>query len=182
MRKIGLAAFAAMLSGAPGAALAAQHVPEEVAVVTAGVTSLLHHLRTNDGVLEGIIRYDPRALERRVSDLPGYTAPVAHYALAPRENGVAAAARTVMGAEIGNLETARVCANDSLRSCSLNGAVAVFATSEPVVCGESAHVLVKALWMSNLAKQPVQEGIFRVTLMRGSDGWQVARTETLFIS
>jgi hypothetical protein len=183
MRMMGFAAFAAAVIGVTASgALASQQGPDDTAVVATAVTSLLHQLRTNDGVPEGAIGYDPRSLERRTSDEPGDRAPAPFYALGERENGVAAEARAALGAQVGNLENARVCANASLRSCRLRDAVAVFATSEPAVRGNSAEVVVKALWMSNLAKQPVQEGVFRITLLREGTGWRAATTETLIIS
>lgn len=184
MRMIGFAALAAaVISVTASGALAAQDAPDDAAVVAAAVTDLLHQLRTNDGVPEGVIGYDSRPLERRVSHQPGHPAPVATYALGERENGVAAAeARAALGAEVGNLENARVCADASPRSCRLHNAVAVFAASDPTVRGDSAEVVVKALWMGNLAKQPVQEGVFRITLLREGTCWRAATTETLIIS
>lgn len=182
MRMIGLAAVAAVLSVAPAGALLAQDVPENATVVAAAVTDLLRQLRTNDRVPEGAFRYDPRPVERREVDRPGYSAPVPVYSLGERENGFGAAAQAAMRAEAGNIEEARICATESPRSCSLRDAVAVFATSEPTVSGDTAHVVVKALWMANVAKQPVQEGLFRITLTRDAGRWCVARTETLFIS
>ncbi len=182
MRMIGFAALAAAVIGVTASgALASQQGPDDSAVVATAVTSLLQQLRTNDGVPEGAIGYDPRPLERRMYDQPGRV-PAPFYALGERENEVAAAARVALGAEAGNLENARVCANASPRSCRLDDVVAVFATSEPAVRGGSAEVVVRALWMSNLAKQPVQEGVFRITLLREGTGWRAATTETLTIS
>jgi hypothetical protein len=193
MRIMGLAAFAALLSAAPVGALAGQAAPtggparqaapDDAAAVAAAVMDLLHTLRANDGVPgNGAIRLDPRPLERRESDNPAYATPVTFYALGERESSVAVDVRTVLRAERGNLETARVCATESLRSCTLHDAVAVFAASEPVMQGDSAEVVVTALWVSNLAKQPVQSGTFRITLRRQSGAWRAARTETLVIS
>ncbi len=80
------------------------------------------------------------------------------------------------------MESSVVCANESPRSCILTGAVAVFATTAPAVGGDTAQLVVKALWMANVVKQPVQEGVFRLTLLREQGGWRVIRTETLMIS
>ena len=184
MRMIGFAAFAAaVISVTASRPLTAQDVPQDnAAVITAAVTDLLHLLRTSDGVPAGTIGYDPRPLERRVSDQPGYPSPVAFYVLGERENAVSAGAWGALNARVGNLETSRVCADANPRSCRLRDAVAVFATSDPTVHGDSAEVVVKALWMGNLAKQPVQEGIFRITLRRVDTCWRVATTETLVIS
>ncbi|HEV3050936.1 MAG TPA: hypothetical protein VGX50_11525 [Longimicrobium sp.] len=166
-----LAAQAARTSGeyAPG-------------VVAAAVTDLLHRLQRNDGVPAGTIRYDPRPVEPRESDQPGYSMPVTVYLLGEPDSAGSAAVQEVAGAEAGNIETARVCANESLRSCTLGDAVAVFAASAPAVARDSAQVIVKALWLSDLVKQPVHEGVFRLTLLHGPGGWRVVRTETLMIS
>ena len=188
MRKIGLTACAVVLSAAAagGRPLAAQAPGRpgeyESTVVAAAVTDLLHRLRTNDGVPEGTIRYDPRPVEPRESDQPGYSMPVTVYLLGEPDSAGSAAVQQATGAEAGNIQTSRVCANDSLRSCTLGDAVAVFAASEPAVARDSAQVIVKALWLSDLVKQPVQEGVFRLTLQRDPDGWRVVRTETLMIS
>jgi hypothetical protein len=182
MRMIGFAALAAVLGNVPGAALPAQDVPDRTEIVAEAVTELLHMLRSSDGVPEGTIRYDARPVETRLSDLPAYPEPVAVYLLAEPDTAAALAIQAAMGAEAGNLEDARVCANESPRSCRLRDAVAVFAAGAPVVVGDSAQVMVKALWMGNLAKQPVQAGVFRINLRREGEGWRIARAETVFIS
>ena len=60
--------------------------------------------------------------------------------------------------------------------------VAAFATSDPEFSNDTARVVVKAVWLSNLVKQPLQEGVFRVTLTRQPGGWRIIRTETVWIS
>ncbi len=179
---IGLAALGAVLGAAPSGALAAQDVPDHAEVVAAAGTDLLHLLRTSDGVPEGTIRYDPRPVETRMSDLPGYPEPVAVYVLAEPDTATAMAIQAATGAEAGNIESARVCANDSPRSCRLRDAAAVFAASVPSMAGDSAQVVVQALWMGNLAKQPVQVGIFRITLRRQGAVWRRTCLKSLFIS
>jgi hypothetical protein len=182
MRMIGLAALAVVLLGnAPTGALAAQEASDGSTVVATAVTNLLQDLRRNDGVPEGTFRFDARLLERREFVRPG-AAPTPYYALGARTSLTGAAALAAAGAHSGDMESARVCANDSLRSCTLGNAVAVFAASEPWVARDSAQVIVKALWMADLVKQPVQEGVFRLTLQRNPGGWRVVRTETLMIS
>lgn len=182
MRMIGFAVLAAMLGSVSSAALPAQDESDRTAIVAAAVTELLQRLRSSDGVPEGTVRYDARPVETRLSDLPAYPEPVAFYLLAAPDTAAAVAIQAQMGAEAGNLEDATVCANESPRSCRLRDAVAVFAASAPVVAGDSAQVVVKALWMGNLAKQPVQAGVFRISLRRAGGGWRVARAETVFIS
>jgi hypothetical protein len=186
------AVVAVLLNAAPADGLAGQATPisfarqaapDDAAAVAAAVMDLLHTLRTNDGVpRNGPIRIDPRPLERRQSDDPAYPAPVTFYELGETESSVAAEVRATLRAERGNLETARVCATESLRSCTLRDAVAVFAAGEPRVQGDWAEVVVTALWMSDLAKQPVQSGTFRITLHRQGGEWRATRTETLVIS
>jgi hypothetical protein len=181
MRTISLALLGAVVLVAAGGALA-QRPPEHASVVAAAVTDLVQLLRANDGVPEGTIRYDPRVLERHERDLPSYSAPVTTYELAGRQSQVASAAQVLMGAEFGDIDSARVCSTDSPRSCTLGDAVAVFATSDPFFQGDSADVVVKALWFSDLKKQPVQEGIFLVTLRREPDGWRAVARRTLVIT
>jgi hypothetical protein len=181
MRMIGLAVLAVVLGNVPTGAVAAQGVPDDATVVAAAVTSLLQQLRRNDGVPEGTFRYDPRLLERHEFARSG-AAPAPYYALGNQENGDAAAALAAAGAQTGDIESAVVCANQSPRSCTLNAAVAVFATTAPTRGGDTAQVVVKAIWMSNLVKQPVQEGVFRLTLLREPGGWRVVGAETLMIS
>jgi hypothetical protein len=182
MRMVGLAALGlVVLSNAPTGALAAQEFPDGATVVATAVTDLLQQLRRNDGVPEGTFRYDARLLERREFARSG-AAPAPYYALGTQENRTGAAALASAGAHSGDMDSAVVCGDESPRSCTLNAAVAVFATTAPTVGGDSAQVVVKALWMANLAKQPVQEGVFRLTLRREPDGWRVVRTETLLIS
>lgn len=58
----------------------------------------------------------------------------------------------------------------------------MFATSDPVAVGDSAQVIVKAMWLGNLAKQPVQDGVFLVTLRQRGGRWEAVTSRTLVIS
>ena len=111
---------------------------------------------------------------------PGY---VVVYELAEAwPDSLATAISQLTSARPGEFECARVCATESLRSCTLPHFPALFATSEPVIRADSAEVVVKAMWLSDLAKQPVQDGVFLVTLRRGPAGWTAVATRTLQIS
>lgn len=185
MRRNSLVALPYLVSLALCASLGAQTgADEEALVIAAAVNHMADLLRTNDGVPAGMIEFDGRVLRSRRIDHPAYSSPPTIYELTgTRSAEVTVAARTMMGAESGDFDGARVCASESLRSCSLGNAVAVFASSDPVVCGDSAEVVVKAMWVGDLAKQPVQDGIFRVTLQRDATlGWRAVATRTLRIS
>ncbi|HEX6039834.1 hypothetical protein, partial [Longimicrobium sp.] len=94
----------------------------------------------------------------------------------------AASVLELTAARPGNIDDARVCASDNLRSCTLRDGVAIFAVDNPEIGGDSAVVVVKAMWLGNLTKQPVQDGIFRVTLRRDATGWKAVSARTLNIS
>jgi hypothetical protein len=157
---------------------------EEAAVIAAAVNHMTGLLRSTDGIPAGTIKFDERVVQSRRMDHPAHTSPVTLYELTgTRSAEVAVAARTMMGAEPGDFDAARVCASESLRSCNLGNAAAVFASGDPLLGGDSAQVVVKAMWMGDLAKQPVQDGIFLVSLQRDpSGGWRVVATRTLRIS
>lgn len=183
MGSLGLVVLAIALGGVlPDRAVAARE-QEGAAVIAAAVSDLLRQLRINDGVPDGTVMYDPRLLEPRERHRPDRAAPLTYYALGEQINEAANAAFAAEGAQRGDMESVLRCPTESPRSCTLcDGAAAIFATSAPTFEGDTARVVVKALWMSDLAKQPVQEGVFRLTLSRQPGGWRVVRTETLFIS
>jgi hypothetical protein len=60
--------------------------------------------------------------------------------------------------------------------------VAVFAAGSPTVRGDSAEVVVKGIWLTDSAKQPVHDGVFSVTLVRTAEGWRPVASRTLNIS
>ncbi|HEU0016333.1 MAG TPA: hypothetical protein VFQ45_21820 [Longimicrobium sp.] len=178
-----LAAAALLAWSAAGTAPAAAQEGPGTAAAAAAVRHLEGMLRRQENLPAGTIRLDRRVLVERQIEHPAYAGPVWVYELAvPRDAESYAALRRAAGAEPGNVETARVCAAESLRTCTLGGAVAVFAAGDAVLRGDTADVLVKVLWLSESAKQPVHDGVFRVTLVRESCGWRVAETRTLNIS
>jgi hypothetical protein len=139
-------------------------------------------LRANDGTPAGVIRFDARVVQRAVRADTASVRPGSSYELGrERDPAFTELLRNLMHAQPGILDdTARVCATSSLRSCTLRDAVAYFA--EPVVTGDAAEVIVKAMWLGDLAKQPVQDGVFAVTLRKGQGGWKAVASRTLFIS
>jgi|GEM_PF-3132738 len=176
-----LLVFASLTMGAT--LLPAQPPPEEIVVLGAAVTHMVDLLRANDGVPEGMTRYDARVLESRQMAHQAHSTPITMYELRDgRGDAFAAMARNVMNAEAGDFDHARVCATESPRSCTLRDGVAIFATNTPVLCGDSAEVVVKAMWLGDLRKQPVQEGIFLVTLRREPGGWRAVTTRTIRIT
>ncbi|WP_420129900.1 hypothetical protein [Longimicrobium sp.] len=185
MRSNRLITMACLVGLALCASLGAQAgADEEAAVIAAAVNHMTGLLRSSDGVPAGTIKFDERIVQSRRMDSPAHSSPVTVYELTgTRSAEVAVAARTMMGAEPGQFDAARVCASESLRSCNLGNAVAVFASSDPLLGGDTAQVVVKAMWMGDLAKQPVQDGIFLLSLQRdSSQGWRVVATRTLRIS
>jgi hypothetical protein len=58
----------------------------------------------------------------------------------------------------------------------------VFAAGSPTVRGDSAEVVVKGIWLTDSAKQPVHDGLFSVTLVRTAEGWRPVASRTLNIS
>jgi hypothetical protein len=156
---------------------------EEAAVIAAAVSHMVHLLRANHGVPPGQVRFDPRVLEGRQIQNPAHSGYATIYELGGlRPDSVSAAATGLMAAEIGNFDDARVCATESLRSCTLRDAVALFASGTPTIGADSAELVVQAMWLGDLAKQPVQDGIFHVTLRRDGSGWKAIATRTLRIS
>ncbi|HEX8391871.1 MAG TPA: hypothetical protein VF665_05865 [Longimicrobium sp.] len=155
----------------------------DAAVIAAAINHLVADLRRSDGVPAGAVRYDARVVRSRPlpPDARGVTS-IVYDLTVERGRAEAAAVRALARAEAGNLDEARVCPSESLRTCTLREAVAVFATGDPVASGESVQVIVKAMWLSNLVKQPVQDGVFLVTLQPRGNGWEAVSTRTLVIS
>lgn len=174
---------AAMLLLGVRAPAAAQQ-PDEAALVGGAVRHMVQQLRGRGELQPGTVRFDSRVVVDREVENPAYpTGRVQVYELAgERLPGHAAEARSAMGAEPGTIEGARVCATESLRSCTLRDAAAVFAAGAPVVRGDSAEVVVKGLWLTDSAKQPVHDGVFAVTLVRTAHGWCPVASRTLNIS
>lgn len=173
---------AALLTG--GTPLFAQAAPNaETAIIAAGVRHLTEALRRDDGVPEGGIRFDPRVVQSREVRDSAYSGPITAYVLSDsRPDSVTALILTLLGADSGDLENAWVCAPDNPRSCTLRGAAAVFAASDPVVVQDCAEVFVKAMWLSPHTRQPIHAGTFVLTLRRESSGWRTVASRTLVIS
>ncbi|MBB4634103.1 hypothetical protein [Longimicrobium terrae] len=151
--------------------------------IAAAVNHTVAVLRASDGVPAGIVRYDPRVVQsRRLPPDAGGIVSTVYDLTFERSAASAAELRTLMRAEAGSLDSARVCASESLRTCTLREAVAVVATSDPVAAGDSAQVIVKAMWLGNLARQPVQDGVFLVTLRQRDGRWEAVTSRTLVIS
>jgi hypothetical protein len=178
----------ALVSGALALFMAdaPQDARDESIVIAAAVSHLAQHLRETEGIPPGPIRFDPRVVESRRIANPARGTPVDSvtvYELSgTRSDSVTQSALTLLETVSANIDSARLCAGENLRSCTLRDGVAVFATSSPAIHADSAEVVVKAVWLGSLRKQPVQDGTFRVTLRRESSGWKAVATRTLQIS
>ncbi len=163
---------------------AAQQPTEEAAVIGGAVRHVVQQLRGGGELPQGIVRFDPRVVVDRVVQNPAYPdgRAVGYDLAGARPPEHAAAARRAMSAEPGTVDGARVCATESLRSCTLRDAVAIFAAGRPVLRGDYAEVVVKGLWLTPSTRQPVHDGVFSVTLVRTAEGWRPVATRTLSIS
>jgi hypothetical protein len=174
--------LAVLLLGA-GVPAAAQQ-SDEAALIGGAVSHMVQLLRRGGELPAGVIRFDPRVVVDREIENPAYPGgrALGHALAEARRPEHAAAARSAMGAEPGAIDGARVCATESLRTCTLRDAVAVFAAGNPTVRGDSAEVVVKGIWLTDSAKQPVHDGVFSVTLVRTAEGWRPVASRTLNIS
>lgn len=188
MRKLALVSSVVLgaLMATRGPLQAQDTATDEAVVVAAAVSHMVQVLRENDGVPAGEVRLDPRVLESREIANPASGTPVpvvTVYELSgTRRESVTASALLLSGTSLGTFDNARRCETESLRSCTLRDGVAVLASSNPMIHADSAEVLVKAIWLGTLAKAPVQDGVFRITLQRDGSGWKAVATRALQIS
>jgi hypothetical protein len=56
------------------------------------------------------------------------------------------------------------------------------AASDPIVAPGAAQVLIRAMWVSKSARQPVSTGVFLVTLVCDGNDWRATEIRTLVIS
>lgn len=89
--------------------------------------------------------------------------------------------RQAIGAQPGTLHA--VCPPpESSGKCHLSGAVAVFAASDPVIQGDTATVIIEAIWLSVVTRRDIEGGIFVMTLARSGDRWTRHKIRTLRIT
>lgn len=162
--------------------------------IVEAVSYLLATLRSAENLPEGGVRFEPRPLVVRPSAIPSAPGGEANEESVsvvegrwaePRPKDRLNALLRRLGAEAGNYDEAVRCAGTLPSSCSLPGAVAIFAASEPVGDATRTRVVVAARWQSGSRKQPFYEGTFLVTLMRegrGSGLWRVRGMHALSIT
>ncbi|HEX8392627.1 MAG TPA: hypothetical protein VF665_09755 [Longimicrobium sp.] len=168
--------FAAVfgMQGAAGQARA-----PEPSILRPAVERVLNELRTGERLAGGPVGLDRRVLVPEPAPASGPLATA--YRFGPGVHGETI--YSALSAERAHFDSAMVCGSESPRSCTLPGVVAVFATTEPVVDGDRAEVVVAARWRSRLTKMPVGFARFAVILRRCQvGGWVVADLRTLYVS
>ena len=152
----------------------------DASVLAAAVGRVADMVRREPGAPPGPVRFDSRILIPRQVQTVGAIATVFEpgEVLHPDADSV----RSLLGAESGTITSARRCPTSSLRSCFIPGAGANFAATRPEMRGDTMRVVVHAVWQGGLAKQPVQEGTFAVSLVRAQDEWCVREVRTIRIT
>lgn len=131
-----------MLMGLIAPALSSQTTAARTEIIAAAVRYVVDQLGSEWAHLSGPVLFDPRVLESRFMSHPAYENPIEVYELgAPRDPQVTGELLRLIPAQPGDVDLATVCATNDPGTCTLGGAVAIFAASDPVMRGDTAEAL-----------------------------------------
>jgi len=179
-----LAAALALLGVLSPDSLSAQAHPETLQAVAAAIKDVRDAIWNEERLPGGPVKLDPRILTSRQIDHPAHAQPITVREFGPeRDPEQSRELLRELSATPADLDSVSICPGRDLRSCHLaDHAAAAFAAGEPRLRGDTAEVIVKAVWVSKIPKQPIQFGTFAVVLTRTGEQWQVASRRVITIS
>lgn len=151
-------------------------------VIRTAIHFLSDRLQKSEGLPTRPIYFDSRVVEYRRMNHPAYKSPITAYNLgAPRSPQRTAKLIQTIGAQPGTFKDLCPPPRD-LAECRRSGAVAAFAAGEPVFNGDTATIVIQALWLSFATRRATEEARFQVTLERVGDKWHVKDSRILHLT